>query len=79
MKEKCHHIIPVHILQIFALSDNDKEINRSDSLSILRDIFPILRDSSTKYYNSSEYSAIGEIILLFKKMIIFEHCNKKHQ
>jgi hypothetical protein len=62
----------LHILRYLHFTDNNNEPDRTDKLWKIRDLFEILNDIFSKFYNPSENLAIDEIIVPFKGRVIFK-------
>jgi len=68
-----------HILRFLHFTDNNRNgVDRTDDrLWKIRDLFEIIRTNFSKFYNSSEYLAVDEVILKFKGRIVFKHYSLK--
>ena len=66
----------LHILRYLHFTDNRNEPDRTDEnfdrLWNIRDLFEILNDTFSKFYNPSENLAIDEVIVPFKGSVIFK-------
>ena len=52
----------------------------SDRLWTVRNLFEILNEAFSKFYSPSEHLAVDEVIILFKRRVIFRHyIPKKHK
>jgi hypothetical protein len=67
----------LHILCYLHFTDNDKEIDHNDvnydRLWKIREIFNILNVAYSKFYNPSKHLVIDEVIVLFKRRVVFKH------
>ena len=66
----------LHILRYLHFTDNRNEPDTTDEnfdrLWKIRDLFEILNDTFSKFYNPSENLAIDEVIVPFKGRVIFK-------
>ena len=69
----CHTLRFLH----FADSNRNGVDRTDDKLWKIRDLFEIIRTNFSKFYNSSEYLAVDEVILKFKGRIVFKHYSLK--
>ena len=74
----------LHILRYLHFTDNRNERDRTDEtfdrLWKIRDLFEILNDAFSKFYNPSENLANDEVIVPFKGRVIFkQYIPKKHK
>ena len=74
----------LHILHFLHFTDNkkvpDMKDKNSDQLWKIRNLFDILNDKFSKFYNPSEHLAVDEVIVKFKGRVIFrQYIPKKHK
>ena len=74
----------LHILCFLHFIDNmngpDMKDEISDRLWKIRNVFDILNDKSSKFYNPSEHLAVDKVIVKFKGKVIFrQYIPKKHK
>ena len=64
-----------HILRYLQFTDNENESDmadeNSDRLWKIRNLFEILKDKFSKFYNPSEHLAVDEIIVKYQGRVIF--------
>ena len=65
----------LHILRVLHFTDNkkvpDMKDKNSDRLWKIRNLFDILNDKFSKFYNPPEHLAVDEVIDKFKGRVIF--------
>jgi len=64
------------ILQFLHFADNLQRPDKGEEcnqLWKLRTVFDKLNDAYAKFYNPSEYLAVGEVTVKFKNRVIFRH------
>jgi len=64
-----------HILRYLQFTDNENESDmadeNSDRLWKIRNLFEILKDKFSKFYNPSEHLAVDEVIVKYQGRVIF--------
>jgi hypothetical protein len=73
-----------HILRYLHFTDNrdepDKRDDNFDKLCKMRTICDMLNDTYAKYYSPTEHSAVDEITVVFKGVVVFKrYIPKKHK
>jgi hypothetical protein len=70
---KCDRFL--HVLCLLHFTDNsieiDRQANNYDQLWKIKTIFDTQNDAYKKYYNPSEHLAVDEIIVKFKRRVVF--------
>ena len=72
----------LHILRFLHFTDNKKVPDmdeKYDRLWKIRNLFDILNDKFSKFYNPSEHLAVDEVIVKFKGRVIFQQYVPKKQ
>ena len=73
----------LHILRFLHFTDNkkvrDTKDENSDRFWKIRNLFDILNDKFSKFYNPSEHLAVDEVIVKFKGRVIFQQYVPKKQ
>jgi len=71
----------LHIVRYLHFTDDRKELvgqKKFDRLWKIRDLFEILNDIFSRFYNPSENLAIDEVIVTFKGRVIFKKYIRKN-
>ena len=73
----------MHIIRFLHFTDKiipDMKDENYDRLWKIRNLFYILNDKFSKFYNPSEHPAVDEVIVKFKGRVIFrQYIAKKHK
>jgi hypothetical protein len=74
----------LHTLHFLHFTDNKNEPDltdvNSDRIRKMRNLFDILKENFSKFYNPSEHLAVDEVIVRFKGYVIFrKYIPKKHK